>query len=99
MAPARRGPDPVHGAATLGVRVPDLGWLRAIIDDVGPVTGSSANLHGRDTPDDPADAALELGVSVRLGFPSSTGVASTVVRTVGNEIEVLREGAVAIDAE
>ena len=28
------GPDPVHGQATLGLRAPDLGWLRELIDDV-----------------------------------------------------------------
>ncbi len=96
VAARRGGPDPVHGAATLGVRVPAMGWLRRLIDDVGPVTGSSANLHGEETLDDPRDAGRTLGVTTVVSAPGSPvlGTASTVVEVVGDRVTVLRAGAV-----
>lgn len=98
VAPRRGGPDPVHGASTLGVRVPDLSWLRRLIDDVGPVTGSSANLHGDDTPDDPWEAGRRLGVSSVISAVGAAGpgVASTVVEVMQGRVSVLRAGAVEI---
>lgn len=98
------GPDPVHGRATLGVRAPAVGWLREVIDDVGPVTGSSANLHGQDTSSSPAAAAAELGVQLFVEGPDAgfgpgggaSGVPSTVIDATVDPPVVLREGAVEI---
>ena len=94
------GPDPVHGQATLGLRAPDLGWLRELIDDVGPVTGSSANLHGEATPASAGEAARQLEVDVWVDGGMGGGVPSTVIDATGDGIVVLREGAIAaVDLE
>jgi len=90
------GPDPIHGQPTLGVRAPDLGWLREVIDDVGPVTGSSANLHGLATQETASAAAAELGVSLVIDGAVGGGVPSTVIDATVDPPVVLREGAVTI---
>lgn len=95
---ARRlgGPDPLHGRDTLGVRAPALGWLRWLIDEVGPVTGTSANLHGAPTPADASQAAAALATppTAVIGGRAAGGTASTVVDTTGPTPVVLRAGAV-----
>ncbi len=94
VARRRDGTDPVHGRTTLGVRCPEPGWLRLLIDDVGPVTGSSANLHGIETLDSAQDAAAELSASIVYVIPglSPGGTASTVVDVTGDSPVVLRAG-------
>lgn len=97
VAPRRGGADPVHGHSTLGVRVPALGWLRELIDDVGPLTGSSANLHTESTPLSAREAATRLSVHNWVDGSGTGGRASTVVDTTAGQIRVLREGAIAAD--
>ena len=102
VARRRGGPDPLHGRETLGVRAPALGWLRWLIDEVGPVTGTSANRHGYETPAGAVEAAASL--ATRPGEMASPGriirgralggFASTVVDVTGDKPVVLRTGAV-----
>ena len=98
VAKRLHGTDPVHGGDTLGVRCPNPGWLRLLIDQSGPVTGSSANLHGVDTMLNARDAALTLAVEAGhvIEGISQGGLASTVLDTTGESLIVLREGAVEI---
>ena len=98
VARRRNGVDPVHGGNTLGVRCPNPGWLRLLIDDSGPVTGSSANLHGVETKFTAQEAAATL--AVQAGYviqgTSEGGLASTVVDVTGDSPVVLRQGAVTL---
>ena len=99
VAERRNGVDPVHGSSTLGVRCPEPGWLRLLIDNVGPVTGSSANLHGEE-PADSADVAAQsliISPAVVVQGAATKGLASTVVDTTGEGLVVLREGAISSD--
>ena len=106
VAKRRGGSDPLHGRETLGVRAPALGWLRWLIDDVGPVTGTSANRHGLPTPADASEAATHL--AARPGETTVPGrvirgraageTASTVVDVTGDTPIVLRAGAVPAEA-
>ncbi len=102
VARRRGGPDPLHGRETLGVRAPALGWLRWLIDETGPVTGTSANRHGVETPARADDAAASLAVPPVAGAviagTAPGGVASTVVDVTGDQPVVLREGAIAADS-
>ena len=97
----RNGVDPMTGGSTVGVRCPEPGWLRLLIDDVGPVTGSSANLHGVETQLTAHDAAATLAVEAAYVIPgvSQGGLASTVVDTTGESLSILRQGAVDLDQE
>ena len=96
VAPRRGGPDPVGGHTTLGVRVPNLGWLRWLAERVGPLTGTSANCHRHNTPRaaaQAADALLQVPGFVIDGL-SQDSQASTVVNVCNSNPEVLREGVI-----
>ena len=102
VARRRGGPDPLHGRETLGVRAPALGWLRWLIDEVGPVTGTSANRHGSETAADAGEAAASLATPPRfdcvIDGKAPGGTASTVVDVTGDRPVVLREGAIGADS-
>jgi L-threonylcarbamoyladenylate synthase len=84
----------------IGIRVPDLpAEARGVLERVGCVAATSANLHGgpdparvEDIPDELLDAAAAI---VDVG--PLPGTASTVVDLTGLEPQILREGAVAAE--
>jgi L-threonylcarbamoyladenylate synthase len=86
---------------SLGVRVPELeGPAREILDRVGAVAATSANLH-----DGPDPRALEeippeirSAVAAAIDGGELPGTPSTVVDLVGAFPRVLREGAVPADS-
>ena len=82
---------------TIGVRVPALsGPGRALLDEVGAVAATSANLHGGVDPRTLEEVPDEIhaGVAAVLDAGVLPGTASTVVDVTGSEPRVLREGAV-----
>jgi tRNA threonylcarbamoyl adenosine modification protein (Sua5/YciO/YrdC/YwlC family) len=81
----------------IGVRVPELPpGVRAVLDRVGALAATSANLHGGPEPSRLEDVPLELrekaGAIVDAG--PLPGTPSTVLDLTGPEPVVLREGAV-----
>lgn len=93
----RRGVEVDLGGAgdTIGVRCPGHPRLVALCDRLGPLATTSANRSGRPTPNDAAGVVAELnGTEVRavLDGGGLVGSASTVVRIVGDQLEVLRAG-------
>jgi L-threonylcarbamoyladenylate synthase len=95
--PARRYPWLTPGRPdTIGVRVPALdGPGRMVLDEVGAVAATSANLHGGPDPrmlEDVPPRIRAAGVSVEGG--ELPGIPSTVLDLTGAEPMVLREGAV-----
>ena len=89
------------GSRFEGLRVPAHDWTRRLLAACGGVLRvTSANLSGRRPATDASAALAEVGLSADLvvddGVPPG-GVASTVVKvTAGGEVEVLRQGAVAV---
>jgi L-threonylcarbamoyladenylate synthase len=100
VLPRRAGLDfDLGGAddATIGVRVPDHEVPRALARAVGPLATTSANLHGRPTPETAAGVAAELaGVAVVLDGGRCAGAPSTVVVCTGDGWRVVREGRIGI---
>jgi len=94
--PARRFPwlAGVNPGA-IGVRVPSVsGGARSLLDQVGAVAGTSANLHGGPEPRRVADVADELRAACAvLDGGELPGIPSTVIDFTGAEPVVLREGA------
>jgi L-threonylcarbamoyladenylate synthase len=99
-------PNPAHrfpwltGANpdALGVRVPDLtGPTRAVLDEVGAVVATSANLPGGPDPRRLEDVPEEIrrGAAALVDGGEVPGAPSTVVDLTGAEPRILREGAVA----
>jgi L-threonylcarbamoyladenylate synthase len=94
--PARRLPW-LGGAGSVGVRIPEVEGLAAeLLQRVGVVAATSANLHGGADPRRIADVPHELlqGVAAVLDAGELPGAPSTVLDLTGDEPRVLREGAV-----
>ncbi len=82
---------------TIGVRVPELSGVAAeLIERVGVVAATSANLHGDPDPRrlDEVPAEIIERVAAVLDGGELPGTPSTVIDLTGPEPRVLREGAV-----
>jgi L-threonylcarbamoyladenylate synthase len=82
----------------IGIRVPELpDSARAVLDRVGALAATSANIHGRRDPARLEDIPDEIrtGVAAIVDAGELPGTPSTVVDLTGPEPQVLREGAVA----
>jgi L-threonylcarbamoyladenylate synthase len=96
--PAKRfrwltGPD----STKIGIRVPDLPLeSRAVLDRVGAVAATSANVHGGRDPRRPEDIPDQVwkGAAAVLDGGELPGTPSTVVDLTAPQPRVLREGAV-----
>jgi L-threonylcarbamoyladenylate synthase len=96
--PARRLPW-LSGSRpeTIGVRIPEVeGGAADLLDAVGVVAATSANLHGGADPARVEDVPEEIrgAVTAVLDGGELPGSPSTVVDLTGSEPRVLREGAV-----
>lgn len=84
------------GGETIGVRAPADPLLREMAQQLGPLTGTSANLAGREECHDAAAVRAQLGDRVDCivdAAPLATGKPSTIVDlTDGRHARVLREG-------
>lgn len=84
----------------LGVRVPEVGGpTRAVLDELGAVVATSANLPGGPDPRRLDDVPHEIraGAAAVLDGGELPGAPSTVVDLTGPEPRILREGAVSTD--
>ena len=81
---------------TIGLRVPDHDLVRRLATAVGPLATTSANRHGRPTPETAEAVAAELGGDVGVIFDGGrcAGAPSTVVECAADGITILREGRV-----
>jgi len=83
-----------HGAGTVAARVPDLAWLRRLLEQSGPLVSTSANRSGEpaiSTVDElPRDLADRIDIALDGG--TIEGEPSTVVDFTGDQPRVLREG-------
>jgi L-threonylcarbamoyladenylate synthase len=84
----------------LGVRVPGNRFATLLARDVGGcVTGTSANLSGHPSCRSAGEVAEAVGTRVDAIVDGGYlgGIESTVVRVVGETVEVLRRGSIAIE--
>ncbi|MGQ0798176.1 MAG: L-threonylcarbamoyladenylate synthase [Methanobacteriota archaeon] len=81
----------------LGLRIPAHPIPRLLARRFGPITATSANVHGKRSPVTCDEARDQLGDAVDVyvdGGPASLGIESTVVDLTGPRPKVLRAGAV-----
>jgi len=81
-------------AKTIAVRVPDLVWLRALLDRTGPLVSTSANRTGEPpitTPEMLAGDLLDV-LDALLDAGPREGQPSTIVDVTGGEPRIVREG-------
>jgi L-threonylcarbamoyladenylate synthase len=94
--PERRLPW-LGGESTIGVRIPDVtGPASEVLERVGVVAATSANLHGGGDPRRVSDVPEEIlaGVAAVLDTGELPGTPSTVLDLTAPQPRVLREGAV-----
>jgi tRNA threonylcarbamoyl adenosine modification protein (Sua5/YciO/YrdC/YwlC family) len=81
--------------ATIAVRIPGFALLRALLYQTGPLTGTSANLHGKPAATEADQALASIAGSPELvldGGSCPGGLASTIVDITGKVPKVLRPG-------
>lgn len=89
-------PEVLSPLPTVGVRMPDHPFARALLRACGPLAVTSANLSGAANPISAADVAGQLSGRIDLildGGPCPGGVPSSVVDCTRPELPVLRQGA------
>lgn len=89
------------GGDTVGVRAPADAFLREAAQQLGPLTGTSANIAGREECRTAVEVRAQLGDAVDLIVDAPTeaaGVPSTIVDcSEADRVRVLRDGAVGRD--
>jgi L-threonylcarbamoyladenylate synthase len=82
------------GATTIAARVPDLAWLRALLDRTGALISTSANRSGEPPITTPEMLARDLfeALDAVLDAGSREGQPSTIVDFTGDEPRIVREG-------
>jgi L-threonylcarbamoyladenylate synthase len=86
---------------TIGIRVPELeGDAKAVLDRVGAVAATSANLHGEPDPQtlDEVPEPIRSACAAVIDGGELPGIPSTVIDFTGPEPVVLREGAGSVEA-
>jgi L-threonylcarbamoyladenylate synthase len=90
------------GANTVGVRVPDQPVARALLEAFGDgIAAPSANRFGRVSPTTADHVRADLGDDVAVVLddgPCPVGVESTIVDCSGEDVTILRPGAISVDA-
>ena len=83
-----------HG--TMALRFPCSELTRSIVENVGPITSTSANIHGGLPPTNIAEALGQLGENISIYIDSGTlpGIPSTIIDFTGTKPKVIREGAI-----
>ena len=94
IVPVTRPIAASRGAATIGVRIPDLAWLQELLAKTGPLASTSVNRSGEVPLVSPAGLSSELrqSIDVLIDAGPLAGKASTIVDFTGDEPRVLREG-------
>jgi L-threonylcarbamoyladenylate synthase len=86
---------------TVGIRIPDHDWLRAIMRKTGPLATTSANISGGTSPTSPSQVLAQLQGRIELiidGGECKGGISSTVVDCTTDEIVILRNGGITPEA-
>jgi L-threonylcarbamoyladenylate synthase len=93
-------PEAISSTATVGVRVPDHEFARALLQAAGPLAVTSANVSGAQSPLTAQEVYEQLGGRIALildGGRTPGGVPSTLVDCTSAELKVLREGPIALE--
>ncbi len=90
-------PEAVSSLDTVGVRIPDHDFTRALLRAAGPMAVTSANISGGNSPISAKEVYAQLNGRLPLildGGISAGGIPSSVVDCTGESIRILREGAI-----
>lgn len=81
-------------AKSIGVRVPDLDWLRQLLDRTGPLASTSANRSGEPPVSDPSELSRELqdALDALVDIGPLSGKPSVLLDFTHAEPRFIREG-------
>ncbi len=81
---------------TVGIRIPRNVYIKKVIEEVGPITITSANLHGGKNPVSVNDAISQLKdlVNIYLDCGPCIGIPSTVIDLTDEMPKLIRSGAI-----
>jgi L-threonylcarbamoyladenylate synthase len=100
-APDTLAPEVSGGTGQVGIRVPDHAVPRAICRAAGrPLTATSANISGEPATADPDMVETTIGSRIALLLDAGAtagGPPSTIVDATGDELRLVRAGAIAWD--
>jgi L-threonylcarbamoyladenylate synthase len=94
-------PENISDTATVGVRIPAHGQARALLQAVGPMAVTSANLSGSPNAWTAREVDAQLGGTIPLildGGRTPGGLPSTVIDCTGLEPRILRQGPISVEA-
>ena len=94
-------PDEISQYPTLGVRMPDHPFTLALLQCIGPLATTSANISGSLNPLNAQDVLSQLNGLVDLildGGQTPGDRASTVVDCTRDELVILRQGPISLEA-
>lgn len=92
-------PPELSAYPTVGVRMPDLPFTLSLLQQIGPLATTSANISNGTNPVTPQDVLDQLGGRIDLlldGGPTPGPIASTVVDVSTRDYEILREGPISL---
>lgn len=85
------------GLENIAIRIPDNVVALEILSKYGPLSCTSANIHGKDTPTVISDIRMhfkESDISVYLDYGKLNGKPSTIVDLTGKKINLVRQGVI-----
>ena len=88
------------GSDTVAVRIPNNDVALKLIADFGPVTVTSANIHGEKTPGIINDVKMQFkqgDIAFYLDCGRLQGQPSTIVDVTSKNVEIVRSGAISKD--
>lgn len=92
-------PDIVTGGLNkVAVRIPDNKVALELLSEFGPLTATSANIHGKKTPDIIKEISMQFkdeDISVYLNIGRVAGKPSTIIDATNKNIKLVRKGAIA----
>jgi L-threonylcarbamoyladenylate synthase len=87
----------VGSGGTIGIRISSSPVIQALLNKMDtPLTATSANISGQAGPSSVREIATTLGIGIEMYLDAGelSGIPSTVVKCQGNEITILRAGAI-----
>ncbi len=85
------------GLDNVAVRIPDNDVALDLLSRYGPITVTSANVHGKEVPDIISDIKMQFNsddVAVYLDYGKLNGLPSTIVDMTAGKPRIVRDGAI-----
>jgi len=85
------------GLDNVAVRIPDNDVALELLSRYGPLTVTSANVHGKEVPDIISDIKMQFNscdVAVYLDYGKLNGLPSTIVDMTAGKPRIVRDGAI-----